>query len=436
MILLRRILPLLMVAGLSSGQVYLAGNRDIPAITDVIINDGDLTTESRVVSIAIAALDDPTEMILSEDPAFGDAVWLPFSSPSLFTLSEGAGLKTVYAMIRNTGGVSEPDNDDIELIVVPDPVNDLCIKVDSTNTNVYLTWSPVLDALSYAIYADTIPDFALNPNTFVSRTSVASFVDPVSLPLYQSMYYTIMCESQIPVEEGMVWIPPGWFTMGSSQAGATAPEHQVYLDGYYIDIYEVTNAQFRAYCDSTGYPYLPPPDFEDDSLIIDYFINYPDYPLVGVRWSEACAYCEWLGKRLPTEAEWERAAKGNEDNRLWPWGNTFYQEISGTIYHANIQGEADGWLYTSPVGSYPTGISPTGCYDMAGNVNDHCWDWYADDYYSMSPDSNPQGPETGTAHVRRGGAWHYYSSLAKCSSRYWLLNGLRGSCSFRCVKTP
>ncbi|MDP2361719.1 MAG: SUMF1/EgtB/PvdO family nonheme iron enzyme [bacterium] len=203
------------------------------------------------------------------------------------------------------------------------------------------------------------------------------------------------------VPEGMVLVPAGTYTMGSSTVGGSAiPEHSVYLDAYWIDQYEVTNLEYKRFCDATGRSYPPDPGFTG---MTGYFLNYPDFPVVMVYWADAVAYASWADKRLPTEAEWERAAKGAADNRLWPWGNIFDVNMNGTTYHANISGTADGWQYTSPCGVYATGVSPAGCYDMAGNVYEWVNDWYDASYYGVSPLNNPQGPVSGAYRVVRGG---------------------------------
>ncbi|MDP2361701.1 MAG: SUMF1/EgtB/PvdO family nonheme iron enzyme [bacterium] len=215
--------------------------------------------------------------------------------------------------------------------------------------------------------------------------------------------------------QDMVLVPAGEFVMGSSAVGGDAvPEHTVYLDAYWIDIYEVTNREYKLFCDATSRAYPPDPGFSGMS---GYFLNYPQYPVVNVYWADAMAYATWAGKRLPTEAEWERAAKGNTDNRLWPWGNVFNANIGGTIHHANTSVTGDGFTYTAPDGNYPTGTSPVGCMDMAGNVWEWCSDWYSSSYYSSSPYLNPQGSVSGTYRVRRGGYWSSYSSYARCAYR-------------------
>jgi len=217
----------------------------------------------------------------------------------------------------------------------------------------------------------------------------------------------------------MIRIPAGTFTMGSSDGDADEkPVHQVSLDEYYIDKYEVTNRQYKRFCDATGKSYPSDPGFSGMS---SYFTSYPDYPVVKVSWDDAAAYCTWAGKRLPTEAEWEKAARGN-DSRKYPWGNS--EPDAGGFYRANW-GEGtdrsvwkrDGYEYTSPVGSYERGASPYGCMDMAGNVWEWCADWYDGSYYSRSPSSSPAGPSSGSSRVLRGGSWYFFAGSLRCADR-------------------
>jgi formylglycine-generating enzyme required for sulfatase activity len=212
--------------------------------------------------------------------------------------------------------------------------------------------------------------------------------------------------------------------------GNAIPEHQITLSAYYMDEYEVTNSLYKQFCDATGHHFPSDPGFSGMS---NYFTNslYSNYPVVMVSWFDADSFATWAGKRLPTEAEWERAAKGNQDNRLWPWGGTFGSN------NANIYGSGDDWTYTSPVGTFPTGVSPAGCYDMAGNVWEWCHDWF--DSYSSSPQTDPQGPGSSPwgYRVLRSGSWYDNSFTPRCANRggstpttqYYNLG-------FRCARTP
>ena len=185
----------------------------------------------------------------------------------------------------------------------------------------------------------------------------------------------------------MVHVPAGWFIMGSNLGDSDEkPQRRVYLDGFYIDKYEVTNARFRA----AG---MTPRK--------TYGINFngDTQPVVGVTWHQAKAYCEKVGKRLPTEAEWEKAARGT-DGRKYPWGNSY--DASKLIYWRNSGNK------THPVDrSYSTHTSPYGAVDMAGNV----WEWVNDrlgkNYYRSAPEKNPQGPDAGSERVLRGGGWSF-----------------------------
>ena len=222
---------------------------------------------------------------------------------------------------------------------------------------------------------------------------------------------------------GMVLVPAGEFTMGSTENGTMSdetPVHQVWLDSYYIDRYPVTNSQYREFVLDTGNP--EPAFWDDDNL------NQPDQPVVGISQQEAEVYCLWAGKTLPTEAQWEKAAKG-PTSRMFPWGDSLPNY--GDLWFANLHqkdaaADADGFQYTSPVGYYNglnpgtgDGKSPYGCYDMAGNVWEYCSDWYASDYYQASPYRNPTGPELGTIKVIRGGSYDSPTWDIRSSRRNW-----------------
>ena len=191
----------------------------------------------------------------------------------------------------------------------------------------------------------------------------------------------------------MVYVPAGEFLMGSVAGEGADNEHQqhpVYLDGYWIDRTEVTNGEYRR-CQEAG-ACTQPGNWTYSAF------NQEDQPVVGVNWNQARLYCEWAGARLPTEAEWEKAARGT-DGRRYPWGN---EEVN--CLRANYYGCANGPL---PVGSKPTGASPYGALDMAGNASEWVADWYDAGYYARSPERNPPGPDSGDRRVVRGGSWHY-----------------------------
>jgi formylglycine-generating enzyme required for sulfatase activity len=196
----------------------------------------------------------------------------------------------------------------------------------------------------------------------------------------------------------MVYVPAGEFQMGSDPEvdpdayDDEQPVHTVALDAFWLDQTEVTNAQYARCVDDDA---CEPSDWADDA---DY--NGDDYPVVGVSWNDAVAYCTWAGAGLPTEAQWEYAARGPE-GRIYPWGDAFECEY-GNFYDEG--GSCDGYELTASVGSFPDGASWVGVLDMAGNV----WEWVADWYgeYPSGRQENPTGPETGEYRVLRGGGWN------------------------------
>lgn len=220
----------------------------------------------------------------------------------------------------------------------------------------------------------------------------------------------------------MVSVPSGEFVMGSDGGDiAEGPSHTVTLDAFYIDKMEVTNALYRKCVDADECPRIERATYFDDPA-------YDQHPVVNVTWPWARAFCAWAGKRLPTEAEWEKAARGT-DGRTYPWG----EEID--CERAQFK-ECGG--QTIPVGSKPSGASPYGALDMAGNV----WEWVSDrwqeDYYEVSPTHNPQGPPNpGSVRVERvfrGGSWSESADYVRSAYRTWYEPDAKYyNLGFRCV---
>ena len=203
---------------------------------------------------------------------------------------------------------------------------------------------------------------------------------------------------------GMVLVPAGEFTMGANRGDADErPAHVVALDAYYMGRHEVTNAEYMAFCSEAG-SHIPIA-YEADVGWAEIAAAMPDHPVVGVTWEDAMAYAEWRGMRLPTEAEWEKAARG-VDERLYPWGNTVPDADARSTRLANIRFPSDhADAAVAAVGSYPSDVSPYGVYDTAGNVSEWVADTYSATYYHHSPERNPVGAQHGSWRVVRGGSW-------------------------------
>ena len=263
--------------------------------------------------------------------------------------------------------------------------------------------------------------------------------------------------------ENMVLIPAGNFLMGRENRDGWSPmaapemfddelpSHEVYVDAFYIDKYEVTNRQFKEFADATGYVTESERDGGSEVLVpvsaaqtiiqgtdIGWkgveganwrqpegpgsgIENRMDHPVVHVSWNDANDYAKWAGKRLPTEAEWEKAAKGGT-NTNWFWGD----DLDGSGKYANIYGEhrfdykypaevLDGYDETAPVGSFLP--NAYGLYDTAGNVFEWTSDWYQYDYFSHSPASNPKGPDSGEGKVIKGGSWNFCECYIRPANR-------------------
>lgn len=203
----------------------------------------------------------------------------------------------------------------------------------------------------------------------------------------------------------MVPVPAGWFLMGSETGQDNErPIHRVWVDTFHLAECQVTNAEYAEFVRATGNAAAP---FWNDPNQ-----NQSTQPVVGVSWFEAVNYCEWLSGvssrrfRLPTEAEWERAARGDTEGKIFPWGNDPPESLPD---YAML------WR----TGPEPVGRAANefGLYDMCENVHEWCSDWYLADYYSVSPSRNPQGPQSGERKSSRGGSWRHHVKVSRCAAR-------------------
>jgi iron(II)-dependent oxidoreductase len=227
----------------------------------------------------------------------------------------------------------------------------------------------------------------------------------------------------IEVPPDMVLIPAGEFIMGSNgDIPDENPAHKVYLDNYYIDKYEVSWGDYMKFVKEKGYPrprYVDDPRFSGNNR-----------PAMGITYEDAEAYAKWANKRLPTEAEWEKAARG-EKERIYPWGNEFSPD------KVNCATDIDGYKTTAPVNAFPEGASPYGVFNMAGNVWEWCTDFYNATYYYVSPPRNPKGPKNEERHVLRGGSWNNSRFNTRTTGRWSYWPDLkRNYIGFRLVFSP
>jgi len=273
------------------------------------------------------------------------------------------------------------------------------------------------------------------------RINSSKTINEIDYPLgFIEIYKKIKSEYENRFDIGIEWveIPSGSFQMGDNFNEGNSderPVHSVYLDAYYISKYEVTFDQYDTFCEETG---RNKPD--------DRGWGRGDRPVIYVDWNDAKDFCDWLSQKtgedihLPTEAQWEKAARGT-DQRRYPWGNgepngnrVNFADIN-TDFKWKDKSVNDGYKYTAPVGSYPAGKSPYGVHDMAGNVWEWCQDWYDSDYYDYSPSHNPQGPSSGSPRVTRGGSWYNNASPLRSAYRYSFTPSLsNSSVGFRLCK--
>lgn len=297
-----------------------------------------------------------------------------------------------------------------------------------------------------------------------ASSSVKIFLFAVLL-CYASWAYSQqeLQEKGITDRTGMkyVLIPPGEFWMGAVPGDGEAdeselPRHRVEItSGFWMSVTEVTVGQYKQFCCATGRQMPPFPEFQNEKLNPGW--NWENHPITMVTWDDAKAYCEWVGGRLPTEAEWEYAARDGEEGKKYVWGDDNTPLVNG-YKHANVGDEScyrkysndaqirgifkkfgyfkgydDGYAWTSPVGGFaPNGF---GLYDMAGNVWEWCSDWYDKDYYGGSPRRDPNGPSAGKYRAFRGGGWFDDPWFTRLSYRDRVKPGDRvGNLGFRVVR--
>ena len=282
--------------------------------------------------------------------------------------------------------------------------------------------------------APKVDDASLRPHlavAVVSKLGLADEQQPRSHHVKENIQQVSPRNQEQPTvasldERSMALVPAGEFTMGSVTGDADEqPVHRVYVEAFAMDRYQVSVGQYAKFLESTSQ--AAPPDWS-----IMNKAPHQKRPVVNVVWADAEAYCTWAGKRLPTEAEWEKAARGT-DGRIYPWGNEL-----PTGFRANSMKEkwSNHWVLM-PVGMYEEGKSPYGIYDMAGNVWEWVSDWYDQDYYQSSPSENPTGPARGESKVIRGGSWGSGPKDLRTTDRDTHVPSARGmGTGFRCVKTP
>jgi len=237
-----------------------------------------------------------------------------------------------------------------------------------------------------------------------------------------------------PQYDDMVFVNGGWFYMGSNRKADERPIHKVYVASFYMDKTEVTVSDFRRFCMATRQRMPAQPEWNDED----------DHPVVNVSWKEAAAYARWSGKRLPTEAEWEYAARAKtsgygyrlvaQNAYIESFGNVADESILQVKSRFPIKKRYDdGYIYTAPVASFPP--NAIGLYDMEGNVLEWCQDWYDQNYYAKTEAENPHGPAKGYYKVIRGGAWNRSGYFLRSTYRTWYNPECRFNfLGFRCVQ--
>jgi formylglycine-generating enzyme required for sulfatase activity len=322
------------------------------------------------------------------------------------------------------------------------------------------THTPILPSETPTPAPSDTPVLSETPTTLADVASDTPESVPLDLTPSATHVTTLPLTFVDDIGTTMVLVPAGEFSMGGDAATALAscqalcpncncnlsnftseePAHTVTLDAFYLDMFEVTHAQYRP-CVEDGN--CPEPVNPETGAVSSQFLDpaYDQHPVIYVTWAMADVFCRWRAARLPTEAEWEKAARGPE-GRIFPWGNEFNGRLANYCDRNCSFGWADagyndGYVGTSPVGTYPGGVSPYGIYDLAGNVWEWVADWFSETYYANSPLVNPTGPFSGSQRVTRGGAWYNGGALLRGANRGaqdpTIANSYTG---FRCARTP
>jgi formylglycine-generating enzyme required for sulfatase activity len=292
-----------------------------------------------------------------------------------------------------------------------------------------------------ATFSTVIKDWKPGIYHFVIASTIKSVIndgEATFLPGFQISDFTVKIrepalKTEVVDDKGvpLALVQGSNFQMGGGAKVDQQPIHAVYLDSYYIDAYEVSNASYKA-CVDAGV--CQPPNEISSTTHPSYYIDskFDNYPVVNVNWSEAETYCKWRDARLPTEAEWEKTARGI-GGRTYPWGNLLdcsfanYFDIGGT--QCFVIGD------TTPADKYVKGVSPFGVYGLVGNVSEWVSDWYSENYYSASAPYNPQGAESGKYRVIRGGSWKDDATSMLPTIRNWYNpESSSNTIGFRCAK--
>lgn len=268
--------------------------------------------------------------------------------------------------------------------------------------------------------------FAAMPIIAILRgTTTTPFEEKDFAPQSSVQSGDVPAVAEVPLDEELVLIPAGSFLRGTDVGGLDErPPREIFLDAFQIDRYEVTNSQYSQFAAATGHRKAGPPSRYAKNVSK---MRGPNQPAIYVSWDDAVAYCHWKGRRLPTEAEWEKAMRGT-DGRLWPWGN---EELPDGANWARVN---DGFEASAPAGAFKEDRSPYGVMDGAGNVMEWVQDWYSEGYYKEAPEKNPPSPEYGVYRTLRGGGYTTTGGDLRLTSRSKMVPDFRDeTIGFRCA---